>query len=124
MVDAFQYHLKQLIHIKIRSILLTIVFIITTTIGVVLLKPTNAQQVIFSIYTLLVFVAILIFIQHLLILRYFFKIRQASSLDRELTVELFQKRLPEANDLRTHVFLKKLAYHFIEAYWAYQTVTD
>lgn len=124
MVDAFEFHLKQLIQMKVRSIVLTVVFLLAISGGLYFLYPTNLQQVIISIYTVLVFVGLLLFIHHVRILRYFLQIRRMSNIDRETTVDLFHLRLSEAKELRTHFFLKSLAYHFIEAYWAYQTVTD
>lgn len=125
MIDAFAFHLSQLIQIKIRSLIFTGLFFFSMSSGLLFLYPIkDLQLVILSIYALIVFVTILVFMHHLLILRYFVQIKRLALTDRTKTLELFETRLEEAKELRSHLVLKNLAHHFIEAYWAYQTVTD
>lgn len=122
MYEKFQYHLKQLIKIKVRSIIITILVMIGSSILTYFLFKTNYQILVISIYSLLLLICILLFIHHGTILLYFLDIKYHSQKNREKTIHLFEKQLGEAKALQKHLFLRHLANHFIHAYSAYQSI--
>lgn len=118
MQDPFQYHMRKLILIKVRSLLYTILFLIFATILTFRFGATS--MIILSIYSLLVLVCILLFMHHLSLLSDFLDIQQHAQYHVKMTLMLFEKYLNEAETLREHWLLSGLANHFLLAYLAYQ----